>query len=123
MKFLLDVHIPVALKFFLVWKGFEAIHVKDILNGVHTKDKEISKFADANDMVLITKDNDFKNSFFVHKIPKKIIRITLGNCSNEALISCFEKHLETISNFKDEAFYSEIDSFSIIFFSKGIEID
>ena len=87
MKFLLDVHIPVALKFFLVWKGFEAIHVKDILNGVHTKDKEISKFADANDMVLITKDNDFKNSFFVHKIPKKIIRITLGNCSNEALLS------------------------------------
>jgi predicted nuclease of predicted toxin-antitoxin system len=89
MKFLLDVHIPRALKFFLDWKGFEAIHVKDILNGVNTKDKDISIFADTNDMVLITKDNDFKNSFFVHKKPRKIIRIALGNCSNEALISSF----------------------------------
>jgi predicted nuclease of predicted toxin-antitoxin system len=84
---------------------------------------DISKFADENDMVLITKDNDFKNSFFAHKIPKQIIRITLGNCSIEVLISSFENHLGSISNFKDDVFYNEICRSSIIFFSKGIEND
>jgi len=118
MKFLLDVHLPMSLKFFLIWKGFEAIHVKDILDGIHTSDKEISKYADENDMVLITKDSDFKNSFLVNKSPKRIIRIVLGNSSNEILISSVEQNLATISGFKEEQFYGELSNRSIILFSK-----
>ncbi len=34
MKFLLDVHLPVTLQSFLQWNGFDAVHVKDVLNGI-----------------------------------------------------------------------------------------
>lgn len=118
MKFLLDVHMPMALKFFLQWKGFETIHVKEVLEGVRSSDNDIADFADANKLVLITKDQDFKNSYFIRKSPAKLIRVVLGNCTNEVLISSFEQHLGTIATFEDDQFYGEIGSGSVIVFSK-----
>ncbi|WP_409049702.1 DUF5615 family PIN-like protein [Runella sp. MFBS21] len=33
--------------------------------------------------MVVTKDEDFRNSFFLQHTPRKLIRIILGNISNQ----------------------------------------
>ena len=75
MKFLCDVHISYKLSKKIESLGFESIHVNFILDKWFTSDTEIAKFADSNDYILISKDADFKNSYLINKLPKKLIKI------------------------------------------------
>jgi len=59
MKVLCDVHLPYRLVNRLRQRGVDAIHVNRILDGSATKDAAVAAFADANDMVLITKAATF----------------------------------------------------------------
>jgi predicted nuclease of predicted toxin-antitoxin system len=81
--------------------GFEAIHVNEILDGWNTLDNKICEFADQNDFIVITKDTDFRNSFYIKKSPKKLIKINLGNISNIELIQIISenlRHIQTLNN-------------------------
>ena len=46
MRFLCDVHISYKLTKHLIFLGFEALHVNEILDKSETKDAEICKYAD-----------------------------------------------------------------------------
>lgn len=94
MKFLCDVHISYKLVRFLKTRGIEAIHVNDLPDKWFSKDDFISSFADAGGFVVISKDADFKNSHFVEGTPARLIRISLGNISNQTLFAIFERHLD-----------------------------
>jgi predicted nuclease of predicted toxin-antitoxin system len=97
MNFLIDVHLPISLsKFLNSQPNCHSIHVNQILQKWHTTDTDICKYADENSMVVVSKDSDFKNSFFINKTPKKVIRISLGNIANKDLILLFETHLPHI---------------------------
>jgi predicted nuclease of predicted toxin-antitoxin system len=57
MNFLVDVHLPITLsKFLSNQEGCTATHVNQILQKWNTTDAEICKYADENNMVVITKD-------------------------------------------------------------------
>jgi predicted nuclease of predicted toxin-antitoxin system len=75
MNFVCDVHIPLKLVTLLKNSGFTAIHVNQLPNKWNTSDTEICKFADQGNYIVITKDADFRNSFFVNKTPKKLINL------------------------------------------------
>lgn len=110
MKFLCDVHISYKITNHLKSLGFETIHVNEILNKWYTKDKDICNYADSNDLIVITKDSDFRDSFFVKNTPKKLIKINLGNISNKELIDIFSNNLEAIKNISTKSnFLIEID--------------
>jgi predicted nuclease of predicted toxin-antitoxin system len=114
MKFLCDVHISYKLVKHLRLLGFEVIHVNEILDKWITSDSKICNFADQNDLVVITKDSDFRNSFYIKKSPKKLIKINLGNISNQELIQIFSanlQHFRVLNN--NEMFIVEIDKSSI----------
>lgn len=96
MKFLFDVHIPYKLISFLKSISIEAIHVNFILNGSNSKDSEIAEFADKDDWILISKDADFKLSYLLKKKPKKLIKINLGNVSNDELVRMIERNLDLV---------------------------
>ena len=120
MKFLCDVHISFKLVKTIQVLGFECIHVNDILDRWHTKDAEIAKYVDENNYILITKDADFRDSFFVKNTPKKLIKINLGNISNKELIAIFENtvsKIETISN-NNSSFIVEVDHDNLTFLKK-----
>lgn len=110
MKFLCDVHIPFKLVNHLKLLGYEAIHINNVLDKWDTTDNKICDFADQNDFIVITKDSDFKNSFYIKKTPKKLIKINLGNISNTELIQIISENLnrfETLNN--HPLFIVEID--------------
>ena len=117
MKFLCDVHISVKVVKFIKSRGYECLHVKNILDGTRTKDKEICKFADAYDYIVITKDSDFRNSFFVLNSPLKLIKINLGNISNNELIDIINANLDKFKiYFTEKSKIIEINKNSIVVF-------
>lgn len=110
MKFLCDVHISYKLTNHLKSLGFETIHVNEILDKSETKDSDICKFADQNDFIVITKDSDFRDSYFIKVSPKKLIKINLGNISNQELIEIFTDNINSIHKINSSPhFLLEID--------------
>jgi predicted nuclease of predicted toxin-antitoxin system len=115
MKFLCDVHISRKIVNHLKMKGHHAMHVNDILNKSETTDRDICLYADKNNLIVITKDADFRNSYFIHKSPKKVIKINLGNISTSDLIVIFDKNMKAIENMEAEKrFFLEMDMDDIV---------
>ena len=82
MRFLCDVHIPFKLVHFFKKHGFDAIHVNDILNGYYSKDSEISEYCDQHGYILVSKDSDFRHSYFLNFNPKKLLWFKLQVVEN-----------------------------------------
>jgi predicted nuclease of predicted toxin-antitoxin system len=65
--------------------GVDTTYVNRILRGSETTDAAIAAYVDANDMLLITKDGDFRDAHLLNGTPARLLRITLGNLSNTDL--------------------------------------
>jgi predicted nuclease of predicted toxin-antitoxin system len=117
MKFLCDVHISYKLVNAIINLGFECVHVNTILDKWYSKDAAIAKYADDNNYIIITKDADFRNSFFVNKSPKKLIKINLGNITNIELIKLISDNIINFNNLvaNHSNFIIEIDLETINF--------
>jgi predicted nuclease of predicted toxin-antitoxin system len=116
MKFLCDVHISYRVTKHLQSLGFKAIHVNEILNKWWTTDEMICDYADKNDYIVITKDSDFRNSFYIKRTPKKLLKINLGNISSNQLIKLIADNLSSINKLnKNPFFIIEIDTSSVQF--------
>ena len=116
MKFLCDVHISLKTVKFLTSKGYESVHINTVLDKWFTKDTIIAKYVDDNDFILVTKDTDFRDSFFLKNSPKKLVKINLGNISNLELIKIIDANLDKIEQLNtNKSFIIEIDSNSITF--------
>ncbi len=116
MQFLCDVHISLKIVKFLNSKNYNCIHVNSILDKWHTKDSAIANYSDENDLILITKDADFRDSYFLKNTPKKLLKINLGNISNSELITIIETNLDKIEKLnKNQSFILEIDSINNTF--------
>jgi len=60
--------------------------------------------------VVVTKDIDFRNSYFLNKTPKKLIKINLGNVTNQELIDIFDNYLDLlIEQFEADSCYIEVN--------------
>ncbi|MCB9352870.1 MAG: DUF5615 family PIN-like protein [Lewinellaceae bacterium] len=115
MKVLCDVHIARKVVRFFKGKGIDAIHINDILDSWHTKDKKIADYADKEGYTVMSKDNDFKNSHLLKQSPKSLLMISLGNISTSKLIGILEKNLEFLKEkFEAEKSYVEISPNAVI---------
>lgn len=85
MRFLCDVHIPIRLSKRLAEAGHDSTHVNRLPDRWHTSDQEIARIADTEDRILITKDSDFRDSCIVHRTPRKLIKVNLGNIPQDML--------------------------------------
>ncbi|WP_375578566.1 DUF5615 family PIN-like protein [Marivirga tractuosa] len=116
MKFLCDVHISYKIVNTLKSIGFDAIHVNEILNKSETKDSDICEFADKKDYVVITKDSDFEDSYRVKNTPRKLLKISLGNISNQLLITIFEENIGNLKRLESEkSFFIEFNKDGITY--------
>lgn len=96
MKFLVDAQLPKTLSDFPVSKGLDSIHTLELPDKNRTKDKDITKMATEEERIIITKDIDFLDAFFVKSEPEKLIIVKTGIIANKQLIDLFEENLEVL---------------------------
>ncbi|PYT51777.1 MAG: hypothetical protein DMG43_13325 [Acidobacteria bacterium] len=89
MKFIVDNQLPAALAQYLRERGFDCQHVFEA-GLVEALDAEICRYADAEERIIISKDEDF---IYFAKRPEskiKLIWVRLGNCRTSALLAAFD---------------------------------
>lgn len=116
MRFLCDVHISYRVRNFLSEEHY-CVHVNNILQGDKTKDKDIATYSNQENLILVTKDEDFVDSYLLKRLPAKLLKINLGNISTNELIKLIGETLPIIEKIKDDHhFLIEIHKNSIEIF-------
>ena len=80
----------------LKYRGFDSIHTPELPNKNATSDKEITEIAFTEKRIVITKDNDFLESFLLNSTPEKLIVVRTGNIPNSILLKIFDSNLDLI---------------------------
>lgn len=114
MKFLVDAQLPRKLAYILQQEGYDAIHTLDLPQQNRTKDSAIISIADAEQRIVITKDADFVDSFILTRRPNKLLVVSTGNISNQALESLFLSALPQIAEAFKLHSYVELSRTAII---------
>ncbi len=114
MKFLVDAQLPRTLALELAHLGHIAVHTLDLPHGNSTSDDEISLLANAESMVVVTKDEDFVTSHLLKQSPRQLWLIATGNISNQDLFEILHKHHEKIIDALSEFGFVELSRKSLI---------
>jgi len=85
MKFVVDAQLPRRIARDLAVAGHEVLHSLDLPLGNRTPDDAIAELADREGRVVVTKDSDFVASFLLRGTPAKLLLISTGNITNDAL--------------------------------------
>lgn len=93
MKFLVDAQLSKSLAYFLNSRGFDAIHTSELAEGNDTDDLIINRISLEEERIVISKDEDFYDSFQRVKEPYKLLHIKTGNIKNTDLLEIFDKNL------------------------------
>ena len=97
MKFLVDAQLPVRLSHLLKSLGYDTIHTKELFLQNATPDSEINAISLREQRIVITKDIDFWDSFYIRQEPYKLLLITTGNISNKELEALLLRNLEQLA--------------------------
>ncbi len=96
MKFLIDAQLPRRLAGYLKNCGHDVIHTLDLPKKNKTPDKIVRKISIEQKRVVVTKDYDFIDSYVLKKEPFKILLVSTGNITNDALLELFETNLNDL---------------------------
>jgi len=85
MRFLVDAQLPRRIVGWLNKAGCDAVHTRDLPAGNRSSDKQLLEFAEQEQRVVVTKDEDFVNSHLLSGRPAKLLLVSTGNISNREL--------------------------------------
>lgn len=115
MKFLIDAQLPRRLKYRLEERGFDAVHTLDLPLKNKTPDSMLEEISISEERILITKDEDFVNSFTIHKRPYKLLLLSTGNITNADLEQLLLQNLNAIVQAFRQFSFIEIDRDNITY--------
>lgn len=98
MKFLIDAQLPRRLAKHLKSAGYDAVHTLDLPDGNRTPDSEIASLSVQEQRVVVTKDADFVNSFWLVRRPPKLLLVSTGNITNKELEALFLPQVVSLAN-------------------------
>lgn len=98
MKFLVDAQLPKRFCSWLAVAGHDAVHTLDLPKRNRTSDSEILEIADQEDRIVVTKDDDFVQSFLLAGRPPKLLLVATGNISNSELERLIGANLAMITH-------------------------
>ena len=79
----------------------DSIHVRNV--GLHmAADSEVWQYARANGFTIVSKDSDFHIRSVVDGHPPKVVWITRGNCSTDAIEAILLNSHRAVSDFGSE---------------------
>jgi predicted nuclease of predicted toxin-antitoxin system len=87
MNFLIDAQLPPGLCRWLEARGHGAVHVTGVLTG-EAPDRDVAAYAVANNLILITKDDDFLTRY--PPVEYRLVWVRIGNATNRALAEWLE---------------------------------
>lgn len=73
-----------------------------------TTDNEIRMLAKEESRIVITKDNDFFDSYILHKSPSRLVLISTGNILNKELFVLFKKNLDLVTHYFEKYNFLEL---------------
>jgi predicted nuclease of predicted toxin-antitoxin system len=114
MKFIVDAQLPYGLKNFLVSLEHDAIHTDDLPLKAGTPDSEINAISKTEERIVITKDTDFLDSFYINNSPAKLLIITTGNIVNKELYGLFTRNITSIIEAFNNHSLVELDNNDLI---------
>lgn len=114
MKFLVDAQLPLRLARLLSRAGHDTLHTINLREGNRTPDRAVAQRADSDGRIVVTKDRDFRDSHLLSGVPRRLLVVTTGNTSNNALLDMFEAHLELIVEAFEDADSVEIGPQALI---------
>jgi len=115
MKFLVDAQLPRRLAHLLGAAGFEAIHTLDLPLGNRTPDHILNDLSIRDEYVVVSKDEDFVNSFHLQRRPRKLLLVSTGNIKNSQLEILFLASMAEIEAGFQRFSFLEINRKTIIF--------
>ncbi len=95
MKFLIDAQLPRRFAAWLNEAGHDALHTLDLPLKNRTPDSEIIARAMQDGRVVVSKDDDFVQTFLITGEPSLLL-ISTGNVTNAALEKLVRANLTTI---------------------------
>jgi predicted nuclease of predicted toxin-antitoxin system len=114
MRFLVDAHLPRRLALRLRDAGHDAVHTLDLPSGNHTGDGEILTIAQREQRIVITKDQDFVDSFWLERQPAQLLLVSTGNITNIELEALFARELQSLVEAFTEYDFLELSRNSLI---------
>ena len=114
MKFLVDAQLPARVASWLIAQGHEALHTRDLPAGNRTSDAAINDLSVRERCVLVTKDEDFVDSFLLRRRPHKLLLIATGNIDNRELEQVFRSNLARIISALELYDFVELDRTSLV---------
>lgn len=113
MKFLVDAQLPRRLARELAAAGHDAVHTSDLPTANRTPDQEITALAIREQRIVVTKDIDFVTSFLLHGPPPKLLLISTGNVSNDALSKLVAANLKSLEGALAQNSFVELSASAI----------
>jgi predicted nuclease of predicted toxin-antitoxin system len=107
MRFLVDAQLPRRFCMWLSEAGYDAAHTL-VPRGNRTTDNEVLELAEREQRVVVTKDDDFVQSFLIAGRPAKLLLVSTGNIANSALESIVRAHIAEIVEAFDTAAFVEL---------------
>ena len=105
MKWLLDAHLPRRLASILSQHGYDAVHTLGLPDGNASSDDQVLVAAERENRVVVTKNADFVNSFWLTERPTQLLLVSTGNIKNRELEELVEQHLsEIVEGFAGHSF-------------------
>lgn len=90
MRFLVDAQLPPATARWLDSRGYHAVHVQDL--GLSTaRDLEIWRHAQANNQIIVTKDEDFARLAIIQPDGPRVIWLRIGNTTRRQLLDWLDR--------------------------------
>jgi predicted nuclease of predicted toxin-antitoxin system len=86
----------------------DAVHTLDFPAGNATQDSEINRLSIEEQRVVVTKDDDFVQSFILQGRPYKLLLVNAGNITNQELLALFEARLPELATFFENSSFVEM---------------
>ncbi|MCO6476965.1 MAG: DUF5615 family PIN-like protein [Phaeodactylibacter sp.] len=90
MRFIIDAHLPKSLAKAFANLGHSVIHTSELPAGNATDDNDIISVA-ADDGIVVSKDEDFYQSFLLYGKPPQLIHVKVGNMRLKEVTDLFIK--------------------------------
>ncbi len=96
MKFLVDAQLPRRMALWLAEAGHDATHTLDLPAGNRTTDAAVIAYAVEEQRIVVTKDDDFVQSFLLNGQPPSLLLVATGNITNAELESLVKRNFARI---------------------------